>query len=313
MKQPTVSIIINAFNGERFLGEALDSALAQSWADWELVFWDDQSTDGTAQIFKSYRDERLRYFQAPRRTPLGRARIDAVARARGLWLAFLDQDDVWAPGKLESQLALAAGPAGEKVGLIYGRAVLLDPAGRLRVHDHRHEFSPLPEGDIFVDLFRDSCFIAMSTVMVRRSAYDAVGGFSAEFDFAIDYHLYIALARRYEARALQEPCCRYRVHESTISRRHPAEVHAEVLRIIDSWAPTLDPALLSRRRKVHESLQGLAEIQAGRVAQGISRILRRGSAPYVLSRPLARSWRLLRRTLRRESPGGCARRKDPGR
>ena len=299
MKQPTVSIIVNAYNGARYLREALDCARAQSWTDWELVFWDDQSTDDTAEIFKSYDDPRFRYFYAPQRTTLGRARSAAIAQARGEWLAFLDQDDVWTRDKLESQMALLRRPRGENVGLIYGRAVLLDAGGNERVHDHRHEFSPLPEGDIFVDLFEDSCFIAMSTVMVRTSAYHAVGGIPDGYDFAIDYHLYIALARQYEARAVQEPCCWYRVHESSMSRRHRAEILREMLRIIDSWAGCLEPSLANRRRKVHEALLGLEEILAGRVASGFARIVRRGSPPYLLSRPFVRSWRSLRRKVRR--------------
>src|SRR5262252_8037824 len=115
---PQVSIILNVRNGAAFLREALDSAIGQTFADWELVVWDDRSTDASAQIVAGYRDPRIRYFLSPEDTPLGRAREDAIRQARGEWLAFIDQDDVWLPQKLEKQLALAA----EGVGLIYGRA-----------------------------------------------------------------------------------------------------------------------------------------------------------------------------------------------
>ena len=98
---PLVSVIMNVRNGAAFLREALDSVLAQSFKDWELIVWDDCSTDDSAQIVSQYRDDRIRYFLSPEDTPLGRARDRAIRQARGEWLAFLDQDDVWLPHKLE--------------------------------------------------------------------------------------------------------------------------------------------------------------------------------------------------------------------
>ena len=87
-------------------------------------------------------------------------------RRNGEWLAFLDQDDLWTATKLEKQMALAD----DGVGIIYGRAVLVWPNGRKRDYDQAHEFMPLPEGDVFSELFRSACFIAMSSAVLRRSA-----------------------------------------------------------------------------------------------------------------------------------------------
>ena len=87
----------------------------------------------------------------------------------GEWLAFLDQDDVWLPRKLEMQMALAA----TGVGIVYGRAVHVRfPTGNVRDYDYAHEFTALPEGDIFTQLFADGCFIAMSSAVLRRSAVE---------------------------------------------------------------------------------------------------------------------------------------------
>src|SRR5690349_5141072 len=120
---PLVSIILNVRNGAMFLREALDSVMAQTFADWELIVWDDRSTDASAQIVAAYRDPRIRYFLAPEETPLGKARDLAIRQASAEWLAFIDQDDVWLPRKLEQQVALAGAP---DVGIVYGRAVLFD-------------------------------------------------------------------------------------------------------------------------------------------------------------------------------------------
>src|SRR3972149_5927289 len=91
-RAPLVSVIMNCYNGARYLREALASVLVQTFTDWEIVFWDNQSADESAAIFKSYSDRRFRYFLAPEHTVLGRARNLAVEQARGEWIAFLDCD-----------------------------------------------------------------------------------------------------------------------------------------------------------------------------------------------------------------------------
>src|SRR5208282_1732513 len=108
-----VSVIMNVHNGAPTLREAIDSVLAQSFADWELIVWDDRSTDASAAIVSAYKDARIRYLLSPDDTPLGKARRDAIEHASGEWLAFLDQDDLWLPNKLRKQMALAQ----EGVGL----------------------------------------------------------------------------------------------------------------------------------------------------------------------------------------------------
>ena len=198
---PLVSIIMNVRNGAAFLRDALNSVMAQTFQDWELIVWDDCSTDDSAKIVAEYRDPRIRYYLSPDDTPLGPARNAAIRKATGEWLAFLDQDDIWLPRKLEQQMALA----GDGVGIIYGRTVMFDVRGNRRDYDYGHEFSPLPEGNIFTQLFSEACFIAMSSAVLRRSAVDEVGGIPDNIQVVPDYYLYIAIARRYR----RERCSRW--------------------------------------------------------------------------------------------------------
>ncbi len=296
---PSVTILINAFNGARFLEQTIESVLRQEWQDWELLLWDDRSTDATAEIFRSRRDPRFRYILAPDHTPLGPARIAAVKHARGAWIAFLDQDDLWTPDKLARQMALACEPAGRRpLGLVYGRAAILHPGNRTSVHDHRHEHGELPEGDIFDRLLVDSCYIGMSTALVRAEAYHAVGGFSESFDYAIDYQFFLALSRRFDARAVQPVCCWYRTHPDSLSQTRRAEVHAEVIRVLGEWEGIADPALLRHRRRVHETLLAYEQARLGQVWQGLARLVRRGSISYLASRPFVRAGRSVRRLFR---------------
>src|SRR5271166_4922419 len=144
-----VSVIMNVRNGAPTLREALDSVIAQTFTDWELILWDDCSTDDSATIVAQYSDPRISYFLSPELTSLGKARNHAIRRAKGEWIAFLDQDDLWLPRKLEMQMALAD----ETTGLIYGRTVRFYPNGLERDYDQTHEFEPLPQGEIFMQLF----------------------------------------------------------------------------------------------------------------------------------------------------------------
>jgi len=296
---PQVSIILNIRNGAAYLAEALASVLAQSFADWELIAWDDRSSDDSAKIVAEHRDERIRYFLSAEETPLGKARDLAIRQATGEWLAFLDQDDVWLPHKLQEQLALAA----PDVGIIYGRTVLFDAQrGNLRDYDYAHEFGPLPEGDIFAQLFRDACFIAMSSAMLRRSAVEEAGGIPDNIEVVPDYYLYAAVARRYRARAVQQVVCRYRLHPGSMSasRHHRLRLQSEPLAMVNHWAAELDPRIAAYRRMTYSTALALEQMRELATAPaGCGRLLSDGSVLWLMSRPFAHAWRGLRRRVQR--------------
>ena len=293
---PLVSVIVNIRNGSAHLRRALDCAMSQTFADWELIAWDDCSTDDSAGIVAEYKDPRIRYFLSPQETPLGQARANAIRQARGEWLAFLDQDDLWTATKLEKQMALSD----ENAGIIYGRTALFWPNGEARDYDQAHEFTPLPEGDIFGELFRSACFIAMSSAVLRRSAVEEVGGIPEYIEMAPDYYLYIAIARRYPARAVQEVVCWYRMHGSNLSQESKRKTHQEVLVMIDQWAECLDPRIAAYRRGTHATALALEEMRSlASAGTGIRRLFREGSVTWLMSRPFVHAWRRMRRKVRR--------------
>ena len=293
---PLVSIIMNVRNGAATLREAMDSALAQTFADWELIVWDHRSTDNSAGMVAEYHDPRIRYFLSPEEVPLGKARGDAIRQAAGEWIAFLDQDDVWLAGKLEKQMALAS----ENVGLIYGRTIRFYPGGSERDYDHAHEYERLPEGDIFTPLFTKSCFIAMSSAVFRRSAIEAIGGIPDTIQIIPDYYLYVAVARRYPVHAVQTAVCRYRMHPGSMSQVAAIQMNHEVLWLIDHWAGDLDPEVVKRCRQRHQTAIGLEEMRSlSTLPAGIARLFTRGSVTSQLARPFAFAFHVMRRSVRR--------------
>ena len=296
---PPVTIIINLYNGAATLAEAIDSVLAQiplSGTDWELLIWDDCSTDGSAEVVHRYGDHRIRYVCSDVQVPLGQARQRAIDAARGDWIAFLDQDDIWLPRKLELQLAQAR--KNPDAALIYGRTVRFYPSGAERDYDQAHEYTYLPEGDIFRELFTKSCFIAMSSAMFRRSALEAIGGIPDSIAIIPDYYLYTAVTRRFPAAAVQEVVCRYRMHSDSTLQRNAIEVHQEALRLMDMWSDEVDPGVLVRCRQHHSTQLALAEMSTpGTVLRGCRRLLRDGSVFSQVLRPFYFVFHLVRRSL----------------
>ncbi len=293
---PVVSIIMNVRNGAATLREAIDSVLTQTFTDWELIVWDDRSSDASASVVAEYRDPRIHYFLSPEDVPLGRARNDAIRQAKAEWIAFLDQDDIWLPYKLEKQMALAA----EGVGLIYGRTIRFYPGGMERDYDQRHEYELLPEGDIFTQLFTKSCFVAMSSAVFRGSAIEAIGGIPENVHIIPDYYLYVAVARQYQVRAVQQAVCRYRMHADNMSQVAAAQMHQEVLWLIDHWSGSLDPNIVKDCRRRHHTAIALEEMrQLATLRNGVVRLFVQGSVASQLARPFAFAFHAIRRNVRR--------------
>ena len=297
ISMPNVSIIMNVRNGAATLRVALQSAFAQTYRDWELIVWDDCSSDDSAKIVAEFTDPRLRYFLAPQDTSLGQARELAMRQARGEWLAFLDQDDIWLPRKLEFQIELTESP---QVGLVYGRTVCFNAAGRQRDYDQFHEFSALPEGDIFAELLCSGCFIAMSSALLRRSAVEEAGGIPAQIHITPDYFLYLAISRRHAARAVQQVVCRYRLHAGNMTSICRRESLEETLSLIQGWGRQLSSDALARRRAGVSTALAVEEMRHREtMAKGVKRMLGTGSLWWLARAPFVRLWRMVGRRVRR--------------
>lgn len=211
---PTVSVIMNCYNGEKYLREAVDSVLAQTYQDWEIVFWDNQSTDRSAEIFRGYGDPRLKYFYAPTHLPLYGARNHAIARATGAFLAFLDVDDWWLPEKLARQVPLFADP---EVGIVCGNFWVSSERKNKRWIFHRR---PIPRGWVLDDLLA-SYFPGLLTLVVRKSAIDTLSyPCDPRYHMIGDLDLVVRLSVRWKLDAVQDPIAVYRKHESNDSARH---------------------------------------------------------------------------------------------
>jgi glycosyltransferase involved in cell wall biosynthesis len=210
--QPLVSVIMNCFNGDTYLKEAIDSVISQTYQNWEIIFWDNASTDDSAKIAQSY-DSKVKYFHTANNTPLGRARVSAIDEAKGEYLAFLDCDDLWKNDKLEKQISAIRGKT--NVGLVYSRCEIISGTNELLGKMPQRE--ELPSGDnVFDELVKEN-FIPFVSALISRQKYDDVGGFPAHYKNSTDYHVFLKISYTYKVIAIDEVLCKYREHSGNLS------------------------------------------------------------------------------------------------
>ena len=296
---PFFSVILNIYNGEKFLREAIDSIIAQTFQDWELILWDDQSTDESATICREYDDPRFRYYFSSDHSTLGSARDRALDQAQGTWCAFIDQDDIWAPTKLAGQGRLIDEDETDRLGLVYGRAIRFGARGTLGDFSRWHEGKELPQGRVFSELIAMPSFMAMSSSVLKREAVASIGGVPPHIVYCPDYYLQLMIAKDYLTAGLQEPCCWYRIHETNMSHSIRRQVHTEILEIFEGFKEDIDPSLYNGYRKRHLTLIGLEELTSlSTLTQGLMRLFREGSLSYLISRPWVRLARITHKLLR---------------
>ncbi|MEW4568947.1 glycosyltransferase [Tautonia sp. JC769] len=240
----SVSVVIATYNYGRYLASAIDSVLAQTFQDYEVIVVDDGSTDQTYEVIQPYLDDpRIRYL---RNEHLGQPRTKnaGIKASRGGYVAFLDADDRWLPSKLEKQVFLFEKDPSCRIGVVYSRRGWIDELGS---PIDRGDRTPL-RGDVLAPLFYRP-FICFSSSMVRRSVLDEVGLFDETTQYSIDYDLWLRIALKYQFDFVDEPLTLYRTgHANMSSRQHERVwcVRKIIYRFLDEYGgrARLDPALI---------------------------------------------------------------------
>jgi glycosyltransferase involved in cell wall biosynthesis len=205
-----VSVVVPTHNRVDLLPLTLRSALSQNGIDLEVIVVDEGSTDGTAELVSGMDDARVRLVR--NETPRGvcAARNQGAALARGTWLAFLDDDDLWAPGKLLRQLEAAA--ASERAW-VYAGSVNFTPA--LRVVGGA---PPLPPDQLVAELPEINVVPGgASGTILSRALFDAAGGFDESLHHPGDWDLWLRLAATHLPAWAPSPLVGYRVHTANMS------------------------------------------------------------------------------------------------
>jgi len=211
---PQVSIIIPTFNCAHYLERAIESVLAQTFTDYEIIVADDGSTDNTRELIGRY-DGRINYLYQTNRG-LSSARNLALSKASGDLIAYVDADDMWYPHKLETQVGfLATHP---ECGFVHSDFTVIDEANRVTHRRFNHEPPrQVPQGACLMDLLR-RCHIQIPTVVERRDCFDRAGNFDERLKNVQDYFHWISVAMNGMAIGyVDEPLAMYRRTAGSLS------------------------------------------------------------------------------------------------
>lgn len=212
---PKVSVVIPAYNYARYLDESIQSVLAQTFRDFEIIVIDDGSTDNTAEVVSAYP---VRYFyQENQGLPAARNRGTALTNSE--YIIFLDADDVITENTLQKSVdVLDRHP---EVGFSYGQALFVNDLGvilGMRKSSFLRGSAVVDGKEQIKELSLYTNRITISSAMVRRYCLNEVGGFHEEMKRFQDHHFFIKMAKKYPVAYIAEPLVKYRVHSGSLQR-----------------------------------------------------------------------------------------------
>ena len=243
-----VSVVIPAYNSN-YVRAAIESILSQTHRDLDVIVVDDGSPGGAIELICSDFPS-VRYIRQANAGPSA-ARNHGIRQAKGEWIAFLDDDDIWLPEKIAKQLRVIEGlPCKEQIGLIY--------TGQYMIQDQTLLGSKVDEanGMIYQYLLFGNFIGTCSSIMVPKYVFERVGGFDESLICSQDFDLYLRIAREYEIHSVSEPLIKYRTRPDQISR-DPTLNNADDREILLKQKEHVDAELFRQVEDFHRRLSGL--------------------------------------------------------
>lgn len=232
-RHPKISLVMKVYNGEKYLQEAIDSILAQTYADFELLIIDDGSTDSSAKIVQSYQDERIRFIQNEKNMGLCRTQNRVIAEAKGEYIAVMDCDDISYPTRFEKQAAyLDEHPEVMMCGSY--RYDILD--GKEIPFQQIREYSA---ESLQFSLFFGNLFFTHSSIMFRAKEYREEGLSYGQAAIAEDYGIIIEMAKRHPVMLLPERLIAYRIYHTSTSKVRAKELTEAATELKCNYLQTL--------------------------------------------------------------------------
>jgi glycosyltransferase involved in cell wall biosynthesis len=217
--KPKVSIVMPVLNGEKYIREAIESILAQTYSSYELIVVDDGSNDGTRQTVDDLSHRlQVQYIFHPVSLGIAPSMNDGVRHASGEFIAFLDHDDAWFPNFLETQMSyLESHP---ETGMVHSDFQTTDVAGNiLEASVAKSRKRNRPSGNVFPQLFMDS-FIVGNSVLIRKECFARLGVFDESLRWG-DYHMWLRISRHYRVDYVSQVLTMYRQHPAQSTRTNP--------------------------------------------------------------------------------------------
>ena len=206
-----VSILMNGYNAELYLKESINSIFAQTYNNWEIIFVDNCSTDGTKRIVDKYKDK-IKYYKTYKNIPLGEARNFGLKYCSGEYIAFLDCDDIYLPKKLEQQVKLMKS---KDFAMCYGSFVVIDENGK----EIKKDIVKNNSGNVFSGLLK-RYEINMQTVMLKKDFVISNGlSFNVNMLYCPDHNLFMNIAAKAEVGIISDIVAKYRIVSNSLSKK----------------------------------------------------------------------------------------------
>lgn len=242
---PRVSVIIPTYNRRDYVQEAIDSVLAQTFTDYEIIVIDDGSTDGTGEALRARYGDRIHYeWQGNQGESVARNR--GIELARGEYIAFLDSDDLWLPEKLEKQVAYL--DAHLDTGAVFCQSLIIDSEGNPWPSNQILGLDIHTEDLILDNLLCNNIISAPMILLVRRNIINKVGGFDTSIRYGEDWDFSIRLRNQVPIAQLDEPLCCIRYH-------YDSQCH------LRKWE-AIEPTLKDRLRVIEKGFALLSDANA---------------------------------------------------
>jgi len=213
---PLVSIIVNCYNGDKYLLKALNSIVNQTYKNWEVIFWDVSISKKSKEIFDSFKEERFKYFFSNKKK-LYHSRNEAIKQSKGEIIAFLDCDDWWVENKLEKQVPVFKD---DSISLVYSNYFsYFEKSKKILAINKKKIYSGYIQNKLL-----KSYHIGILTTLIRKKIFDKLSGYNNDFHICGDFEFNIRLSHNNKIIGFKEPLAYYRVHQENISKNLSKEI-----------------------------------------------------------------------------------------
>ena len=213
-----IDVAICCYNSEKYIHEAIDSVIAQTYKYWNLIIINDGSTDSTDKIIKAYINSGLsiKYYKQENKR-FASARQKALELAENDWIALLDHDDIWNPNKLKIQTDIIR--KNPKVGIVFSNSEQIGVGGELvRLTLQPETYNSGLMVDPFEELFNYGCYIDSITAIINKNALMEIGGFNLTLKYLADYDVFIKIASSYNIYYENQLLAKWRIHSDQASQ-----------------------------------------------------------------------------------------------